>query len=140
MSRIVPCTWASPEFVAPPTGETAWFTSSYAPARKGRNINEIDRIWASGALMKASSQMSQGHLPQRLLAKGSAAASIEEAGSAVVKRSVIYWRSLCGQRRFPARSDLTLRGMASFMPYVLIVRAIDGGADYEFAYVGDAQR
>jgi len=84
--------------------------------------------------------MSQERLPRRRLANGSVTASIEEAGTAIVRTSVIYWRSLCGQKRFPTRSELTLRGMASFMPYVLIVRAIDCGADYEFVYVGDAQR
>ena len=57
-----------------------------------------------------------------------------------VGAAVAYWRSLCGKRRFPARSDLTLRGMASFIPYSLIVSVIDGGADYEYRFVGDAER
>ena len=42
--------------------------------------------------------------------------------------------------RFPARADLTLRGMARFLPYTLIVAVIENGADYEFRFVGDAER
>ncbi len=46
----------------------------------------------------------------------------------------------CGERRFPARGDLTLRGMAPFLPHAVIIGVIDGGADYEYRYVGDAER
>lgn len=58
----------------------------------------------------------------------------------LLKSGVDYWRSLCGERRFPARSEMTLRGMAAILPYAVIVGVIDGGADYEYRYVGDAQR
>jgi hypothetical protein len=65
---------------------------------------------------------------------------VENARNLHVVAAVAYWRSLCGQRQFPARSDLTLRGMASFIPFSLIVAVIDGGADYEYRFVGDAER
>ncbi len=67
-------------------------------------------------------------------------ASIEEAKSPSVKIGAKYWRSLCGQRRFPGRADLTLRGMAAILPYSVIIGVVDNGADYEYKYVGDAQR
>jgi len=51
------------------------------------------------------------------------------------------WRKgLRGRRRFPARADMTLRGLAPILPYAVIVSVIDGGADFEFRYVGEAQR
>jgi hypothetical protein len=53
---------------------------------------------------------------------------------------VAYWRSLCGQRRFPARAELTLRGIAPILPHSVIVEVIDQGTDYEYRYVGDIQR
>jgi hypothetical protein len=65
---------------------------------------------------------------------------IDAAINPFVKTGVAYWRSLCGQRRFPARGDLTLRGTAAILPYSVIVRVIDGGADFEYRYVGDSQR
>lgn len=51
-----------------------------------------------------------------------------------------YWQSQCGKRRFPARDKLTFRGMAQFLPFAVIAAVIDDGADYEYRYVGEAQR
>jgi hypothetical protein len=65
--------------------------------------------------------------------------SIDEAANIHVREGVGYWRSLCGQRRFPARGDLTLRGMARFLSFTVIASVIEGGADFEYRYVGDAQ-
>jgi hypothetical protein len=65
---------------------------------------------------------------------------IDVAINPFVKMGVAYWHSLCGQRRFPARDDLTLRGTAAILPYSVIVRVIDGGADFEYRYVGESQR
>jgi len=62
------------------------------------------------------------------------------AENAIVKSAIAYWHSIKEERRFPARSDLTLRGMATVLPYTLIVAVIDNGADYEYRYVGDAER
>lgn len=84
--------------------------------------------------------MSQSFLPAHLLAQGSVTASIDEAGNPLVKRSILYWRSVKGERRFPPRDALTLRGMAAFLRYSIIVHFLDRAADYEFTYVGEAQR
>ena len=65
---------------------------------------------------------------------------IDDVNNSFVKRGVEYWRSSCGTRRFPARRDLTLRGMATILPYTLIIAAIDGGADFEYRFVGDIAR
>lgn len=35
---------------------------------------------------------------------------------------------------------MTLRGMAAVLPFSVIVGVIDAGADYEYCYVGEAQR
>ncbi len=64
----------------------------------------------------------------------------EQATDPHVKMAAAYWRSLCGARRFPARADLTLRGMAAILPFAVIISVIDGGGDYEFRFVGEAQR
>ena len=66
--------------------------------------------------------------------------SVDVAINPFVKMGATYWRSLCGQRRFPARSDLTLRGTAPFLPYSVIIAVIGGGADFEYRYVGESQR
>ncbi len=66
--------------------------------------------------------------------------AVESARNPLVKTAVDYWQSLCGQRRFPARDKLTLRGMATFLPCTVIAAVVDNGADYEYRYVGEAQR
>ena len=66
--------------------------------------------------------------------------SIAEAKAPCVQQGVAYWRSLCGQKRFPARADLTLRGMARVLTHSVIIEVLDRGADYEYRYVGDIQR
>lgn len=66
--------------------------------------------------------------------------SIDDAKAPCVQQGVAYWRSLCGLRRFPARADLTLRGMAPFLPHSVIIEVIGHGVDYEYRYVGDIQR
>jgi hypothetical protein len=68
------------------------------------------------------------------------AVPLDNAVNPYVKKAIAYWRSLCGGRRFPARADMTLRGLAAILPYAVIIGVIDGGADFEFRYVGEAQR
>jgi hypothetical protein len=90
-------------------------------------------------MTKTPNRTRHSFLPPTLLAVGSVTVPLEEAGNPLVKKGIEYWRSLRGERRFPARDELTLRGLAKFLRFTLIVRVIDGGADYEFVYVGDAQ-
>jgi hypothetical protein len=71
---------------------------------------------------------------------GATVAPVEDARSPFVKAGVEYWATVKAARRFPARAELTLRGMAPFLPYSVIVGVIDDGADFEYRYVGDAQR
>jgi hypothetical protein len=71
---------------------------------------------------------------------GATVASIEDAHSPFVKAGVEYWAAVKVARRFPARTELTLRGMAPFLPYSVIIGVIDDGADFEYRYVGDRQR
>jgi len=49
-----------------------------------------------------------------------------------------YWIALKGDRPWPAREDLKLRQMASLVPYMALVKVLDGGADFEHRIVGDA--
>lgn len=64
----------------------------------------------------------------------------EKARNPLISMGVRYWQSRCGANRFPARNTLTFRGMAPFLPFAVIVAVIDNGADYEYRYVGEAQR
>jgi hypothetical protein len=80
------------------------------------------------------------HASTQIPADDATPISIADARNPFVLSGAEYWRSLCGKKRFPARTDLTLRGMAPFLRYAVIVGIVEGGRDYEFRYVGDAQR
>jgi hypothetical protein len=68
------------------------------------------------------------------------ALDIDSAQNVVIRKAINYWHSVCGARSFPARSDLTLRGLANVLRYTVIVSVIEAGADYEYRFVGDAER
>jgi hypothetical protein len=64
--------------------------------------------------------------------------SPEALESDPVRAGVQYWNELRGTRRFPARSELAPPKMTKFLRNLVLVRVLDGGADYEYRVVGDA--
>ena len=111
-------------------------SKSSAGGRK--DVNEFGSSWTGSE--KAQRRMSHSPLSARQIAVDATAACLEKARNPLVKMGVNYWQSLCLQRLFPARDKLTLRGMAPFLPFAVIIAAIENGADYEYRYVGDIQR
>jgi hypothetical protein len=67
------------------------------------------------------------------------AVTFDELDSPVLRLAADYWLSRRNGRRFPARNDLHPRDMAKILRDTVLVRIIDGGADYEYRIVGDAQ-
>jgi hypothetical protein len=67
------------------------------------------------------------------------AVALDELDSAVLKLAAEYWRSRLNGRRFPARGDLQPRDLAGILRDMVLVKIIEGGADYEYRIVGDAQ-
>jgi hypothetical protein len=65
--------------------------------------------------------------------------ALDELKTPPVRFAVNYWRDLRGTRPFPARADLQFRALASMLRYMSLVRVLDGGADFEHRFVGDAQ-
>jgi len=64
--------------------------------------------------------------------------TLAEIDSTILLQGAAYWRGLCRERRFPARADVTPRGVAGLLRYTTLLRVIDDGADYEYRIVGDA--
>lgn len=62
---------------------------------------------------------------------------IDALTAAPLRQAVSYWQSLRGGRRFPLRNELNPRQMAKLLPYMSLVKVIDGGADFEHRIVGD---
>jgi hypothetical protein len=63
---------------------------------------------------------------------------LEEIEHPILVDGLTYWRDLCAGRKYPARSDVTLRGLANLLHNTLLLRVIDGGRDYEYRFEGDA--
>jgi len=63
--------------------------------------------------------------------------TLEMLESAVLLRVAAYWQRLKGERRFPARADVTPRGLGKLLRHVMLLRVQDD--DYEFRIVGDVQ-
>jgi hypothetical protein len=61
----------------------------------------------------------------------------DAAESGVLRQGHAYWSGLKGARRFPARHQVTLRGLRGLAKHATLIRVIDGGSDYEFRFVGD---
>jgi len=122
---------SSAEFASSPLARSGWSSSTVWKASQGvryrRARHEGDRHLTNNPTTGRPDE-------------GEMAIGVDDAKNPFVKLGVEYWRSLCGPRRFPSRSDMTLRGMAAILPYVVIISVIDNGADYEYRFVGDAQR
>lgn len=65
--------------------------------------------------------------------------TLDQIENAVVRTGVNYWRSLRADRHLPARSKLSPRDLSGLLRHLVILRVIDGGKDYEYRLVGDAQ-
>lgn len=65
--------------------------------------------------------------------------TLDQVESALVRTGVAYWRSLRGDRHMPSRAQISPRDLAGLHRHIVILRLIDGGADYEYRLVGDAQ-
>ena len=50
-----------------------------------------------------------------------------------------HWETLKGSRRFPARRELHPRDIVPILTHLLLVRVLDGGADFEIRIAGEVQ-
>lgn len=63
---------------------------------------------------------------------------LAEVRSPILRIGIDHWNALRGSRRFPARSELRPRAIAGAMANMVLIKVLDGGADFEFGIVGDA--
>jgi hypothetical protein len=54
-----------------------------------------------------------------------------------LRAGVAWWRATRGERTYPAREELSPRQMIATLPYMSLLKVIDGGADFEHRIVGD---
>lgn len=56
----------------------------------------------------------------------------------VLSEAYGYWRAQRRGRKFPARGDITPRGLNKLLRHTALIAVLDHGADYEYRIVGDA--
>lgn len=54
-----------------------------------------------------------------------------------LREGLNYWRFLCGGRAFPARDAIEPRAICRLLCNAILLKVIEGGADFEFVIVGD---
>jgi hypothetical protein len=64
-------------------------------------------------------------------------APIEDIRSPILQTGFAHWKSLCGERRFPARHQLRPHAIAGALNHLVLAKVLDDGADFEFRIVGD---
>lgn len=64
--------------------------------------------------------------------------SLDEVESPIIRDGVSYWRRLRGERRFPARADMSPADIRALLRHTVLLRVADGGSDYDYRIVGDA--
>jgi hypothetical protein len=68
------------------------------------------------------------------------ALSLDDLENTLLRKAVAYWRSLCRDRRFPAWDDVDPRDLVPLRHHLIVLKVIDGGADFEYRVVGEMQR
>jgi len=63
---------------------------------------------------------------------------LDQLESPIVRQGLDYWQKLRGARPYPSRAEMTPRDLANILRHVVLLRLVDGGADYEYRIVGDA--
>jgi len=64
--------------------------------------------------------------------------ALNDIENPIVRQGIVYWAGLCRGRRYPARSDVTPRGLKGMLRNTTLLKVVDGGRDYEYRIIGDA--
>ena len=64
--------------------------------------------------------------------------ALSEIQSPVVLGAMELWNEIRCPRPFPSRAEITPRRFAKFLPYVILLELVDGGADFECRVLGNA--
>jgi hypothetical protein len=63
--------------------------------------------------------------------------ALDALDNVLTQTAANYWRMLRGERNLPPRARLAPRDIRAILRNVVLLRLIDGGADYEYRIVGD---
>jgi len=70
--------------------------------------------------------------------RASTVIALDDVASPAVKMGIGYWRRLAGIRPWPCREEISPADIRGLLRNLILLRVIDGGADFEYRIVGDA--
>jgi hypothetical protein len=64
--------------------------------------------------------------------------SPDQVNHPLVQQGYAYWKAKRGGRAFPARGDISPAEIKALLPNIILIKVLDGGADYQYRIVGQA--
>lgn len=64
--------------------------------------------------------------------------ALTELDNSVLLEGMALWRKMKGERRYPARNDISVRTLKPLLRNICLLKVIDCGQDYDYRIVGDA--
>ena len=61
----------------------------------------------------------------------------DDVADPMLQTAISHWQQIRRHRPFPARNDLKPQKIARLLPYMVLLKVIDGGKDFEHRIVGD---
>lgn len=62
---------------------------------------------------------------------------LEDIAGGPVREGYLYWKGLCGDRAFPTRDELKPFAIRTILRHLVLIKVLDGAADFHMAIVGD---
>ena len=64
--------------------------------------------------------------------------ALSDIQNPMLRKGLALWERMRGEKRFPARAQMSPRDMSSLLRNTVLVKVLDDGAEFQFRIVGDA--
>lgn len=61
-----------------------------------------------------------------------------EVQNEILRKALALWEGLKGGRLFPSRQQLSPRVLGPLLPHAILIKVLDGGAEFQVRIIGDA--
>lgn len=64
--------------------------------------------------------------------------ALSDIQNPMLRKGLALWERMRGEKRFPSRPQMSPREMSGLLRNTVLVKVLDGGAEFQFRIVGDA--
>ena len=61
-----------------------------------------------------------------------------EVENRLLRKALMLWQDLRGERLFPSRQQLSPRVLGSLLSHAILIKVLDGGTEFQIRIIGDA--